>query len=126
LLDTKTDHARQLASGEDPTWSPDGKWIAYRSADNQATLLELRSAHAKSLLAGHEIAPLPLRWSPDSQYLAYVERMPAKAVQWHLAVLRLEDGATTVVTPFNTIVGYVADWWWIVNYQSFCRACAPH
>jgi len=121
VLDTTNNRTTIIDQGADPTWSPDGRWIAYRPSTTRAVLFDPRSSKKKLILEGRELAPLPLRWSPDSEYLTYVDRNMKDKTQWHLSVFRVRDNAVTVVTPFDPIRGYVADWSWIFSYQTLCR-----
>lgn len=123
MLDLRNNRVDLIDSGIDPTCSPDGRWIAYRTNGNHAILFNSRSREKKFILEDRELAPLPLRWSPDSQYLAYVERRDQ--IAWKLSVFRVQDNAIETVQPFSSISGYVTDWGWIINYRSFCRKCSP-
>ena len=125
LLDTTTHRSTVIDSGNDPTWSLNGRWIAYRSSRNQAILLDQKSGQKHVILERHELAPLPLRWSPDSAYLAYVERYAKDHTRWQLSVVRVNDEATIMVATFDPIRGYVTDWSWILRYRDFCRQCKP-
>ncbi len=59
-----------LAEGHDPTWSPDGHWIAYRATDNRPMLIDPSTGQTRGLRAGQTIFG-SLRWSPDSRYLLF-------------------------------------------------------
>ena len=59
-----------------PTWSPDGKWIAYMSdydGDEQwdIFLVSPKSGQVVNLTNTREIAEESPAWSPDGRYLAY-------------------------------------------------------
>lgn len=122
MLDIHSNRLNTIDSGIDPTWSPDGRWILYRNSGNHAILFNPRSGEKKRILENRKLAPLPLRWSPDSQYLAYVERRDH--ITWQLSVFRVQDNAIQMVTPFSPIISYVTDWSWILNYKVFCRECS--
>jgi len=124
MLGIHSNRLDTIDSGIDPTWSPDGRWIVYRNSGNHATLFNPRSGEKKRILENREIAPLPLRWSPDSQYLAYVERRDQ--ITWQLSVFRVQDNAIQMVTPFSPIISYITDWSWILNYKLFCRECSQN
>lgn len=61
-----------LAPGDDPTWAPDGLWIAYRtpSPGNQAMLVTASGERSRLLLNGRTIKGR-LAWSPDSRHLIF-------------------------------------------------------
>ncbi|MEW6989743.1 PDZ domain-containing protein [Colwelliaceae bacterium 6441] len=71
--------AKALSIGEskmawEPTWSPDGKYIAFVDDDVRIRLLELATEEIKTIDIGGnnlERGENGLKWAPDSQWLAY-------------------------------------------------------
>lgn len=59
---------RVVTRGLNPTWSPDGHWIAYQPAKGSAALHELETGRRLEVLPDEEIL-YGMQWSPDSQYL---------------------------------------------------------
>jgi tricorn protease len=60
--------------GWEPTWSPDGKYIAFNDDDVRIRLLDLETEKIKTIDIGGvnlERGDLGLTWSPDSKWLAY-------------------------------------------------------
>jgi tricorn protease len=53
--------------------SPDGKWLAHRDKDQQLWLYDIASKQQKRIAQSMEDDFEDLSWSPDSQWLAYVE-----------------------------------------------------
>jgi tricorn protease len=80
-----------------PTWSPDGKQVAYWSDRSGEYELTLRAADGSgtertvtSLGAGYRYAPF---WSPDSKQIAFLD---------HAAVIQILDVASGRITPVDT------------------------
>jgi Tol biopolymer transport system component len=68
-----------------PTWSPDGKWIAYMSdyeGDEQWDIFMVspKTGQVVNLTHTREIAEMNPRWSPDSRYLAYMVKPKTSSV----------------------------------------------
>jgi len=68
-----------------PTWSPDGKWIAYMSdydGDEQwdIFLVSPKTGQVVNLTNTREIAEESPAWSPDSRYLAYMVKPKTSSV----------------------------------------------
>jgi RTX calcium-binding nonapeptide repeat (4 copies)/WD40-like Beta Propeller Repeat len=57
---------RTIAEGLDPTWSPDGRWIAYTATREAIHIVAPDGTNNRRIAAGER----PV-WSPDSSYLAY-------------------------------------------------------
>jgi tricorn protease len=60
----------------DPSWSPDGKHIAFVDDDVRIRLVDLKSKKIKTIDIGGvnlERGSLELKWSPDSKWIAYAK-----------------------------------------------------
>lgn len=83
-----------IPNGKDAQRSPDGKWITYRTRDNKFVLADSQGVIQKMLFDGNAVLT-PLYWSPQSNYLMYVE----KAGTWALGPCArdLADGRDIMV-----------------------------
>ena len=62
--------SRVLAKGTEPTWSPDGNWIAFRDHDTYYAIHPDGQARKKLFHKSNAVSGL--FWSPDSRIVAYV------------------------------------------------------
>jgi hypothetical protein len=101
-----------LAKGEEPTWSPDGNWIAF--LDHNAYYAVRPDGRDRKKLFHHSDVYSGLWWSPDSRMVAYVAlaRFAIDDV-YELRVRRLEDNSECWVAA-----GQIADdFQWVTNPQ---------
>jgi WD40 repeat protein len=117
VYDTRTGASRWLAAGSYPVWSPDGKWIAFRSSAGELNLLDPASLQYRVLIPSRKILGV-LTWSPDSKYLIFAETDSLGFLlgSKQLVVYRVRDSATTPVFWIGT-----AKWqfFWINDYRAF-------
>jgi len=90
-----------------PTWSPDGKRIAFNSDKDVTTNIYSRLADGSGgleRLTNSPNANIPMSWSPDGQLLAFLETNPATGAD--IWILRLGDRKLQpfLQTPFNESV----------------------
>jgi len=94
IVNLSTGKFRWLGRGLDPTWSPDGRWIAFRTAEGRARLAQVDSGKVSSIMGDRKIL-FGLQWSPDSKYLLFSENhVSPPCASTRLDVYRLLDGET--------------------------------
>jgi tricorn protease len=80
----------------DGVTSPDGNWLAHRDKDQQLWLMDLKSKSDKKILQSMNGDFEDLRWSPDSQWLAFVESADNTFNQ--IKVLNVNNGEIHALT----------------------------
>ena len=83
--------------------SPDGKWLAHTDKDQQLWLYDIASKQQRRIAQSMEDNFEDLTWSPDSQWLAYVET-PHNTFQ-QIKVVNAKTGAIQVLTSdhYNSV-----------------------
>jgi Tol biopolymer transport system component len=116
LYDMQEKKSRTLTNGQNPTWSPDGNWIAFLEDNGYYTIRP--SGNEKKLLFKKKDALTALWWSPDSRFVAYVSRNRFFEGSWwppieqgRLRVRRLDDNAEDWVANLY-IEGHVPVFQW--------------
>ena len=96
--------------GWEPTWSPDGKHIAFTDDDVRIRLVNVASGTIKTIGVGGnnlERGRLGLTWSPDSQWLAYSKSGTNNFRQ--ILLWSLENNKTYPIT--NTLADAFSPTW---------------
>jgi hypothetical protein len=111
------DKSRVLAKGTEPTWSPDGTWIAFR--DHDAYYAIHPDGGAMKKLFQKKDAVSGLFWSPDSRIVAYVSvagilegGFSIDVEKNRLRVRRLDDNSEDWVADY---VGAGVGYQWVTN-----------
>jgi Tol biopolymer transport system component len=116
-LDTRTERA--IARGANPSWSPDGKRIAFLTPDTRLVIYEVSSGSTKSVPQRYKSISTTL-WAPNSRWFAIAEAHEYKLPNQNcysnseLAVYRLEDLARTAVLNLcglkPELFGWISHW----------------
>jgi Tol biopolymer transport system component len=88
----------------EPRWSPDGKWLTFisnREGRDRYFLVRPDGTQLRAVSGGAtKLDERELVWNPDSQRVAFVERLPdAKSRIW---VARVEGGEPVALTDGKT------------------------
>ena len=70
IYDVAKKQSIDVASGDYPSWSPDGKWISFDNGKN-FTILNLETGSRRTLFETK--GRTDSTWSPDSRYLTYTK-----------------------------------------------------
>lgn len=121
ILDLERKATRRVDSGWFPTWSPNGRYIAYRvdePTDAGYVLYDLQNEQKQTILSDEPIHR-SLVWSPDSRYVAYskVSRSPSERllsangdeIYGDIYIMGLEDRRETKLYSHNSSV-YPVQW----------------
>lgn len=80
--------------------SPDGRWIAWGDKDYKLWIYEISTHVTRVVAQGRSDEIHDFEWSPDSQWLAFVEELPNSYKQ--IKLYRLSDSLTVAATTDRT------------------------
>lgn len=118
VYDIDRKESQVLATGKYPTWSSDGKWLAF--LDNDTYYAITPSGEGRRVLFKQKKAFSGLWWSPDSRIVAYLSQntmferpliMDVEPVR--LRVRRLADGSEDWVAQDSA--AYLPNYQWVTN-----------
>ena len=91
---TSTRIAFSPHSGQDPIWSPDGRYVAYFNGSGICRKPADGAGREEMLLLVHNTLTVPKSWSPDGKYILYAQVDPGSGAD--LFVLPVEtEGANS-------------------------------
>jgi len=125
LYDFDLNESRQLTKGSAPTWSPDGKHIAFLNHDTYFVITP--DGNARATLFHEDAAHSGLIWSPDCRLVAFLSRnhlfeppILLDVGPVRLRVRRLSDGFSDWVAQLSDV--YLPDFQWLENKELVSRA----
>ncbi len=114
VVDLNLNASRRIVAGRDPSWSPDGKWIAYVDPEGDAVYLSRLDGSERKRIAsvwlwwsGARFCG-PLLWSPDARYLGYHQESGLKGYERDFFIRDLSKNKTRRV--YSTLNVEVLDW----------------
>ncbi len=105
-----------LGDGFEPTWSPNGKWIAYRNLGGRAERYDVATRKTSMLGPSRRVVSL-VHWAPDSDHIMVQEELGPRKIfspycpnQTPLVVYGLTDGSRNEVFDPCGTRDWFCDW----------------
>lgn len=92
-----------VGSGKNPSWSPDGHFIAWQNSESGATIYAVQDKRTRTILGGRKVL-YGLQWSPDSRYLMACLREQHLIGDTVLVVVRASSG------EYETVLRLYGGW----------------
>ncbi len=122
VYDLEGNKTRVLAKGKYPTWSPDGKWIAFLDQDTYYAIRP--SGEDRKTLFHKWHAQSGLWWSPDARIVAYVSQaglleggFSLDVESYWLRVRRLQDNSEGRAGGYGGV-----NYQWVTNMELLKQA----
>jgi Tol biopolymer transport system component len=132
IFDVLGKTSRVIASGSSPDWSPDGHWIAFRSAEGMAYAIDPVTHRGRDLFGNRQILA-GVHWSPDSSYVMLSERLGFVSNILHLRdpfltgvmlVIRVRDGDSVPVGWIGLETPDDRGFDWVSDHRTFLERAA--
>ena len=127
IINVLTMASETLGDGFEPTWSPNGKWIACRRVDGRAESYDVATRQRSLAARGHKIAS-KVHWAPDSEHVMVVEGCGGKPtlgclLRARFVVYGLLDGSGRKIFS----LGWLRDWYydWISDPAKWVSGLTP-
>jgi WD40 repeat protein len=122
IFDIGTGKSTVFVDGTNPGWSPDGKWISFRTPGGFGAIISRDGQRRRIIESKHKVIGA-LRWSPDSRYLFGIvewDKVDSSLTCYgntRLIIYRLSDGASF---PFYNPCGLKSEFFsWISDFPSW-------
>ena len=132
IFDTAGKASHVIASGSSPAWSPDGHWIAFRSAEGKAYAVDPVTQRGRDLFGNRRILE-GVHWSPDSRYVMLSEKTDLISNILHfrdlfltgvMLVIRVKDGDSVPVGWIGLESPDDRGFDWVSDYRAFLARAA--
>jgi len=119
----------------DPTWSPEGRQIAYRSRRGATTdifIMNADGSHPTNMIrdpSGSVFDEFYPSWSPDGQMFALItDRFEFGGCSWHTVAIMPVTGGMENIQHIDTVAGNQRSVAWSPDGQSlaFSNSCGPN
>jgi Tol biopolymer transport system component len=101
VMDSDGKHQHYLAKGSFPTWSPDGRWIAFNAGDIYVIDANGRNQRHLTADTNRNSNYYPV-WSPDGTRLAFIS-VPLGQTQAHLQVVEVGSGSQSALLDVGAV-----------------------
>lgn len=115
---TVTTGAMQILTDPDffqrqPTWSPDGRWLAFVEFDDDlnSEIMVMSTADGSVSRVAATHTNTTLTWSPDSTYIGFDNEVPGRAGRFQWDIFRVQPDGTGLTNVTDTSSQSVQEAW---------------